>query len=230
MVLRQEGVVHTHDKKLEEGTVIADMYKVVKSKALGGTGSFVGTYCYVCEDVSISEQLDEEVVRRCLAAPGKLQEKLRIEVASLCAGRSADWSGLEHVLGEEQSRRFFGQQPRSWWVQLLEAVTRARDLAEAGGEPLRAAHVLRELLPPSPLRKDAERPRVFIKTFKKYDRQTVAEIRRCSAKAPDFSRDRLQASAALMPPPPQHFFGIYHRVQVENKAMRSRTGRWEWAT
>ena len=175
--------------------MIANMYKVVKSKKLGGYGSYVGTYCYVCEDLSISEQPQEEVVRRCLAAPGPLQDHLRDTVANLCAGRSADWDGLAQVLREEQRRRFFEQQPRSWWVLLVEAVARARGLAEACGEPLRAAHALRELLPRSPLRKHAGRPRVFVKTFKKYDRQTVAEIRRCSAKAPDFSRDRLQASA-----------------------------------
>jgi hypothetical protein len=111
----------------------------------------------------------------------------------LASGGNVSWDDVEQELERSRKFLFFGQQARSWWLKLEGQIQHARALATGDdAKPLRAAYILRALVPPSPLGRKPARPRVFVKTFKEYTRKVVAEIRRCSTKAPDFGRDRLQ--------------------------------------
>ena len=154
----------------------------------------MGTYCYVCEDLASRDTPEEDILldRLASASLAALRGRLRAAAADLAAGRPAAWAALWEAVAEGRGRYFHGQAPRSWWLALEDQLRRAEALA-GDGAPLRAAHAVRRLAPPVPLRREAARPRVFVKTFKAYTRKTVAEIRRCSAKAPDFGRDLIQA-------------------------------------
>ena len=170
--------MHPHSQELAKGTIIANMYYVQEAKKLGNLGSFVGEYCYVCEDLSSRDDLlEDDTIRDCLSASKSLQSLLRGAVAELCAGRGVNWGAIAQALQEEKRQRFFEQAPRSWWILLERLVQQARSFAE-GAEPLRGAHGLRQLLRPAPLLRDAVRPRVFVKTFKKYDRQATVFVSR----------------------------------------------------
>ena len=230
---RQAGAVHPHDRELPVDTVIAGLYEVkVVKRWKFPMGSYVGDVCYICEDRSIRDPPEEDIIRQRMGSGSLRGLRLLVAsaVASLCSGAAPPWAELERELQSARTSLFFGQQPRSWWLKLEGQVphdpthTHARAHTHAstrththththtqvqhakalatGESPslLRAAYLLRELAPPAPLCSDPARPRVFVKTFKEYKRKVVAEIRRCSAKAPDFGRDRLQVGwRSLLP-------------------------------
>ena len=179
---------------LPPGTIIAGQFRVELAKRLKGTGSFVGDYCYICEDVNPRDPSEEETIREALE--GQSLAELRnalwaaISVLSTAGTDGPEWHALMAVVDAHRPMRFFGNRPRRWWLALEDTVRRAAALAPANGDraPLRAAHVLRQLLPSPPLWMEASRPRIFVKTFREYGPSTFAEVRRCSAKAPDFGR------------------------------------------
>jgi predicted NAD-dependent protein-ADP-ribosyltransferase YbiA (DUF1768 family) len=181
---------HPHTKKLNQGTLIAGMYTVSSVKECGKKmGAFIGLYCYVCEDESPCDLAEEDIIRESIIGHSlsDLRGLISAAMHSLCSAADPDWSKLHERCGALRRERFFDGPVRRWWTGLESRLRDAEALA-ATGRPLPAAHALRQLMPSPPLLGAPVRARVFIKTFSEYSRKIVAEIRRCSGKAPDFGR------------------------------------------
>jgi hypothetical protein len=186
------------------GAVIADKYRVELQIKSGGQGGYVGDYCYVCQDLRASDPPALELIRQFIGvrSMADLQRAIRTVADNLCAGRPPAWDTLQRALEEAHSRRFMEQRARPWWREFEDRLAQARKSADggsAGGGRLAAAFALRDLLPEAPLRREAAPLRAFVKTFKvrpeecgRLCRMAVAEIRRCSARAPDFRRECMQ--------------------------------------
>jgi predicted NAD-dependent protein-ADP-ribosyltransferase YbiA (DUF1768 family) len=180
---------HPHTEQLKPGTLIAGMYTVSSVKVCKDMGACIGCFCYICEDESPCDPAEEDMIRESIAGRSlsELRDLISAALRSLCSATDPDWPTLHDRCAALRRERFFDGPVRRWWTGLEARLRDAEALATAC-RPLSAAHALRQLMPSPPLLGAPMRPRVFVKTFNQYSRKIVAEIRRCSAKAPDFGR------------------------------------------
>jgi predicted NAD-dependent protein-ADP-ribosyltransferase YbiA (DUF1768 family) len=187
---------------LPAGAVIANKFLVESQVESHGLGSYVGDYCYVCQDNRASDLPALELIRQFVGvgSMAHLQHAIRTVADNLCAARPPAWDALQRAMADARLQRFMRQRARPWWRDFEDRLAQARASAAGGSAGrLAAAFALRDLLPEAPLRRQTAPLRVFVKTFKvrpedggRLCRMAVAEIRRCSARAPDFRRERMQ--------------------------------------
>mmetsp|Transcript_5744 Transcript_5744/g.18450 ORF Transcript_5744/g.18450 Transcript_5744/m.18450 type:complete len:916 (+) Transcript_5744:59-2806(+) len=221
------GVQERPNKKLPLGTLIANCYQVVRVVDTPGMGFYVGSYCYVCKDLTPRDDNMLSTIRECMesASLGEVRQDIEALVQTLVSATSwKDCGKLFDCLKERFTKvapgRFNDQKAPTWW-ETLESTTSAAASICAGdasstscvASRLKSAHKLRQILPDPPLvvmkgeKRTEEGPHlVFVKTFNKkkwkedpaiYGRAVIQEIRRCSVKAPDFSWSTVEASANL---------------------------------